>query len=232
MGFEKLTPPTMRELFVQQIMEKIFSGELKAGDKLPSERELAEKMSISRSVAHLGLEDLRRMGFVRIAPRRGIYVADYAHEGNFETLSALSKYGGALDASLTASLVELRNAVYGGALIRLGDRHTDSDIAAMTAQVDALKSCREYGSVHEYAVQMSRFEMLVTELCGNMLFPLMLNSFSDTCLKIWEKCVSFWGVDSVIEQEKHIIELVDSGDGHAAAAYVEDIYRRYLEAHK
>lgn len=231
MGFEKIAPPTMREMFVQQLVEKIFSGELRAGQKLPSERELAEKMSISRSVAHLGLEDLRRMGFVRIEPRRGIYVTDYAHEGNFETLNALSKYGGELDQALTASLVELRNAVYGGALIRLGDRHTPDDIAAMRAQINALRDSRDSGTVRDYAVQMSRFETLVTELCGNMLFPLMLNSFSDNCLKIWEKCVSFWGVDTVIAQEEHIIELVSSGDGHSASAYVETIYRQYLDAH-
>lgn len=231
MGFEKIAPPTMREMFVQQLVEKIFSGELRGGQKLPSERELAEKMSISRSVAHLGLEDLRRMGFVRIEPRRGIYVTDYAHEGNFETLNALSKYGGELDQALTASLVELRNAVYGGALIRLGDRHTPDDIAAMRAQINALRDSRDSGTVRDYAVQMSRFETLVTELCGNMLFPLMLNSFSDNCLKIWEKCVSFWGVDAVVAQEEHITDLVESGDGHSASAYVETIYRQYLDAH-
>lgn len=230
MGFEKLTAPTMRELFVQQILEKIFSGELKAGDKLPSERELAEKTGISRSVVHLGLEDLQRMGFVHILPRRGIYISDYAREGNFETLNALSRYGGALDQALVHSLVELRNAVYGGALIRLGDKHTQEDIDAMRAQIRALRACR--GGMREYAEQMRRFETLVTERCGNAIFPLMLNSFSETCLKIWEKCVSFWGADTVAAQEEHIAQLVESGDGHAAAAYVEDIYRRYLEAHK
>lgn len=230
MGFEKLTAPTMRELFVQQILEKIFSGELKAGDKLPSERELAEKTGISRSVVHLGLEDLQRMGFVHILPRRGIYISDYAREGNFETLNALSRYGGALDQALVHSLVELRNAVYGGALIRLGDKHTQEDIDAMRNQIRALRACR--GGMREYAEQMRRFETLVTERCGNAIFPLMLNSFSETCLKIWEKCVSFWGADTVAAQEEHITQLVESGDGHAAAAYVEDIYRRYLEAHK
>ncbi len=220
----------MRELFVQRILEKIFSGELKAGDKLPSERELSEKTGLSRSVVHLGIEDLQRMGFVRIESRRGIYVSDYAHEGNFETLRALSKYNGSLELALATSLVELRNAVYGGALIRLGETHSDEDIAAIEAQVDALKACRDHGSTHDFALHMSRFETLVTELCGNALFPLILNSFSDICLKIWERCVSFWGVDAVIEQELHIIELIVGGDGHAAASYIEDIYRKYLEA--
>lgn len=231
MEFEKITAPTMRELFVRQLAEKIFSGELKPGCKLPSERELAAQMNISRSVAHLGLEDLARMGFVRIEPRKGIYVTDYAREGNFETLNALAKYGSALDATLIASLVELRNAVYGGALIRLGDRHTAEDISAMRAQIDALRACSS-GGMRSCAIQMRRFETLVTELCGNMIFPLMLNSFSDTCLKIWEKCVTFWGPDEVIAQEEHITQLVENGEGHAAAAYVENIYRRYLEANK
>lgn len=37
-------------------------------------------------MVHIGLEDLSRMGFVRIEPRAGAYVADYAGSGNFETL--------------------------------------------------------------------------------------------------------------------------------------------------
>lgn len=97
MGFRQIQAPTLRELFVDQVIGMIFSGELKVGDRLPSERELSEQMHISRSMVHTGLEDLERMGFVRMEARRGNYIEDYARHGNFETLMALAKYGDEID---------------------------------------------------------------------------------------------------------------------------------------
>ena len=82
MGFQQIQAPTLRELFVDQVIGMIFSGELRVGDRLPSERELSEQMHISRSMVHTGLEDLERMGFVRMEPRRGNYIEDYARHGN------------------------------------------------------------------------------------------------------------------------------------------------------
>lgn len=231
MELKKTAAPTLRELFVQQLVGKIFSGELRAGDKLPSEREMSEKLGISRSMVHLGLEDLERMGFVRIEPRRGIYATDYAREGNFETFAALTRYGGALDSALEVSLVEMRNAVYGGGLIRLSSEHTPEDIAALRAQTQRLRRlAQENADAKSCAVEMRRFETLVTELGGNALFPLIMNAFGEACQALWERCVSFWGANEVAAQEEHIIELISEGKGHEAALYIEDIYRRYQEA--
>ena len=111
MGFQQIQAPTLRELFVDQVIGLIFSGELRVGDRLPSERELSEQMHISRSMVHTGLEDLERMGFVRMEPRRGNYIEDYARHGNFETLMALGKYGGQFDHAIESSLVEARDAI-------------------------------------------------------------------------------------------------------------------------
>lgn len=113
MGFRQIQAPTLRELFVDQVIGMIFSGELKVGDRLPSERELSEQMHISRSMVHTGLEDLERMGFVRMEARRGNYIEDYARHGNFETLMALAKYGGEIDHAIESSLVEARDAIGG-----------------------------------------------------------------------------------------------------------------------
>lgn len=228
MELTRIETPTLRELFVQQLVGKIISGELKAGDKLPSEREMSEKLRISRSMVHLGLEELERMGFVRIEPRRGIYVTDYTREGNFDTLAALARYGGTLDDGLRNSVVELRNAVYGGGLIRLASSHTPEDIEALREQAERLRRlAEENAGARDCAREMRRFEILVTELSGNMLFPLLMNSFGSAYQELWQVCVSFWGADEVVRQEERIIELITDGKGHDAAAYVEDIYHNY-----
>ncbi|MBS1402864.1 MAG: FadR family transcriptional regulator [Oscillospiraceae bacterium] len=234
MAFREIVAPTLRELFVSQIIEMIFSGELHIGDKLPSERELSEQMHISRSMVHTGLEDLERMGFVRIEPRRGNYIADYSRNGNFETLSAIARYGGGkFDRNLEISMVEMRNAVEGGAMIRLADRRCAADIQTLRALTEELRAAAAEGeSVEQLSERMRRFDTAITELSGNCLFPLMMNAFGNVSTLLWERCVQFWGVETVIEQERHITDLLEAGKGHEAALYIENIFRHYLEAHK
>ena len=52
MEFSKITAPSLKDLFVQQIEEKILSGELPVGSKMPPEREMAEQMKVSRAVVN------------------------------------------------------------------------------------------------------------------------------------------------------------------------------------
>jgi len=196
MGFRQIQAPTLRELFVDQVIGMIFSGELKVGDRLPSERELSEQMHISRSMVHTGLEDLERMGFVRMEARRGNYIEDYARHGNFETLMALAKYGGEIDHAIESSLVE--DAGEGNAV---------------------------------YARWMRRFDTTIAELSGNRIFPLLMNSLADVSGVLWERCVGFWGAETVIEQELRIIDMLSAGRGRDAALYIENIYHHYCDAH-
>lgn len=89
MEMKKLTVPTHKELFIKRMQEAILSGELAAGTRIPPERELAEKMGVSRAVINAGIIALVSQGFLEVQPRQGTFVADYRHEGSLETLNAI-----------------------------------------------------------------------------------------------------------------------------------------------
>lgn len=233
MAFKEIVAPTLRDLFVRQIIDMIFSGELRVGEKLPTERDMAEKMNISRSMVHIGLEDLSRMGFVRIEPRTGAYVADYAQSGNFETLGAIVRYtGGKMSDELNISMVEARNAIEGGAMIRLAMTRSKEDIKQLREMVENLRASAEDGCALEtLAAQMREFHVELTRMSGNVLLPLLLNSFNEVSFGLWENCVAFWGAETIIQQETRLIDLIEDGKGHEAALYIENIFEHYLEAH-
>ena len=86
MKFKKINTLSIKDMFLAQIEEMILSGELKPGDKLPTEREIADAMSISKTIVHEGIRELARMGFLDVISRQGVYVADYASTGNLDTL--------------------------------------------------------------------------------------------------------------------------------------------------
>ena len=94
MIFDKIKAPTVRESFVRELENKILSGELKPGDKLPRAKELCELMGVSLTVVNAGMSELANNGFVETIPRRGTYIADYKKKGNAGTLSAIMRYNG------------------------------------------------------------------------------------------------------------------------------------------
>lgn len=68
MEFKKITSPSLKELFVEQLEHMILSGTLSVGEKLPSERQLAETMQVSRGVINSGLSELEKKDFWRSIP--------------------------------------------------------------------------------------------------------------------------------------------------------------------
>ena len=77
MAFREIVAPTVKELFIQQLEGMILSGELRPGDRLPTERELADEMKISKTVVHEGLQELHRLGHQRQAGPHGAGVRPY-----------------------------------------------------------------------------------------------------------------------------------------------------------
>ena len=94
MEFTKLNSPTLKELFIKELETMILSGKLPIGSKLPSEREIAKSMQVSRAVVNSGISELSRKGFLNIKPRVGTFVADYRRNGTMETLISIMQYNG------------------------------------------------------------------------------------------------------------------------------------------
>ena len=91
MQFKKLSTPSLKELFVSELENKILSGELKVGEKLPSERELADSMQVSRAVVNSGIAEMEQKGFLIVRPRVGTFVEDYRKNGTLETFNSIMK---------------------------------------------------------------------------------------------------------------------------------------------
>jgi GntR family transcriptional repressor for pyruvate dehydrogenase complex len=72
----------------EAIKSHILANELKGGDRLPSESELARSLGVSRNVVRQAVSSLETLGVVRVAHGRGIYVADPIDTGVFRQLAA------------------------------------------------------------------------------------------------------------------------------------------------
>ena len=64
------------------IIQRISSGELQPSDRVPSENELVESMSVSRMTANRALRELNDEGYVRRVAGRGTFVSDFRSQSH------------------------------------------------------------------------------------------------------------------------------------------------------
>ena len=85
MEFKEITPVRLYESVIEQIMDLIKNNELKPGDKLPPERELAEKLSISRGSLREAFRVLESRGLIKSKPGGGRYIREIRKNGHNST---------------------------------------------------------------------------------------------------------------------------------------------------
>ena len=77
-----------------QIKEMIMTGQLHPGDRLPSERELAERLSVSRTTIREALRSLAAVGMISIRQGDGSFVEHFRLEGMLEPLAVMFQIDG------------------------------------------------------------------------------------------------------------------------------------------
>ncbi len=77
--------PVFRQL-IDEIKLKIASGELKAGDKLPSIRELAVSLSLNPNTVMKSYKELEREGLVKTQMGKGVFVNQTLNETTVNSL--------------------------------------------------------------------------------------------------------------------------------------------------
>ena len=129
------------QLLLHDLRERILSGELPMGEKLPSERDLCQQMGVSRAVVNGGITELARQGFLEVRPRQGAYVADYRRDGNMETLMAIMDYnGGMLGKEEIRSILEVRWGLEQMTLHRVIDNASDTQLEQLGVFVNQLEN--------------------------------------------------------------------------------------------
>ena len=137
-----LQSPSLKDVFIERFEELILSGQLKIGQKLPSERELALRLGVSRPVVHKGLVDLEAKGLVTLMPRVGAVVNDYRREGSLALLNSLVTYQkGRLGPDLQTSLLDVRR-LFEVETARLAARHREDAHLNASAAKSLKKKCR------------------------------------------------------------------------------------------
>lgn len=223
MEFSKLSAPSLKDLFVQQLQAKILSGELPVGTHLPPERELARQIQVSRAVINGGLAELAQQGFLEIRPRQGAYVADYRRKGNLGTLIAIMEYqGNLLGRDEIRSILEVRRAL----------EHLAAERAILYASDEALENLgrivsrlAQTQSPAEAAEAAFSFQHELALIGGNSIVPLIYYSFKAPVITLWVRFCRLYGIGALCRNTETLYSYLCARDSLSAARWIDE----YLE---
>jgi len=162
------------EQIVEQIEKRIVAGELKVGDQLPPERDLAEQFAVSRTAVREAVKTLREKGLIEIRPGRGTFVIDATHGAVRQSLSLLMKFGSGIGIS---NLVEVREILEPEIAALAATRITDEYISAMAEAIKIMDGALD--NVDVFVEADLDFHLALAEATQNPIIPLLMDSIID-----------------------------------------------------
>jgi DNA-binding FadR family transcriptional regulator len=168
--FKPLAPARLYRIIADQIAARIRSGEFACGDRLPSERELAERMGVSRPSIREALIALEIQGFVDVRVGTGVFVQQARANG--ATADAGTSDGNDIG---PFDLLEARLLV-------------EPECVALTAQqasaqqIDAIEDAHRAMSLSASPSRHDRaFHDAIGAGCGNAALAAMVSCVWDLC---------------------------------------------------
>lgn len=172
------------ETLVGQIKALIDKRNLGVGDPLPSERELGEMFTSSRTTVREAMRILKAYGVVDVRPKVGAVIIDRRMDAVFELYSfntlELSRQT-FLDTQGFRQLIEV------GAVDQLFERATSEDIVRLREANDAM---REEEQLHAAALHDFRFHSTLVGILGNKQVNEIYRIMKPVMLKIMESGVN------------------------------------------
>jgi DNA-binding FadR family transcriptional regulator len=162
-----------RNALVSRLVPFLLMRRYEPGERVPSERELAERFGVSRGQIREALSFLEALRFIERRAKSGVYMAN--EEGSVETLAQFAQLGIPLDGEDVRQSVEMRK-IHEIAAIRLaGERRSDENITRMREILD--EEGRKAAIGDNIAEDDRRFHCEIVRATQNTVFLKVVNVF-------------------------------------------------------
>lgn len=216
------------ERIVSQIEQRIEAGDLKVGDQLPSERELAEQFAVSSTAVREAVKALRQKGLMEIRPGRGTFITNATSDTIRDSIGMLMKFG---IAKGSGNLVEVREILEPEIAALAATRITDEYITAMREAVEIMETALD--NVDVFVEADLDFHLALAEGTQNPFIPILMDSIIDL-LREQRKRIGLTkgGLQRGQVHHKKILDSVIRRDPQAARQAMQDHLQQVREDSK
>ena len=228
MAFTEIQTKSLKTLFMERITTMIISEELKIGEKLPPERDIAQQMNISRSVVNDGLNELAKMGFLKIIPRQGTFVADFKSQPTIDIMVTLMEIGNVSNDYIRSTL-ELRNMFMRYALEKATPVLSKGDIKILEDICTKFNYCKDIKKASQIAY---KFDLQLMEFSGNILIPMFFKSFEKPNIYLLEKYIRLLGIENYNQRNITLLEYIAQKKVKEAIDFMESSIQKAISREK
>lgn len=210
-------PGVATERVVTHVRQLIERGKLRPGDRLPSERDLAVQIKISRPSVRAGLKSLIAMGLIEARHGAGTFV----NAGPPALTSEPLRLQAALHGFSPPEMFEARRVLEVGVAGLAAERATDVHRAAMMAEVAAMGATLD--NPRRFLEHDIRFHMVIAAACGNPILTTLVDMVAALTLEQRRQTVSrARDLREATELHRRIALAIGTGDPERARAAMSE----------
>ncbi len=222
MPFRPVTPEKLSSAVVRQIEKLILRGILRPGERLPSERELADRMGVSRPSLREAIGSLQDTGLLTARPGAGVYVADVLGSAFAPALTQLF----ARHDEAVFDYLSFRRDMEGLAAERAARLGSNTDLQVVQTIFDKMVAAHPARNADAESALDAQFHMAIVEASHNVIMLHMMRSMYDLLRNgvFYNRQVMFkqrTTRSDLLDQHRAINDALQARDPDAARTAVE-----------
>lgn len=217
MDFGSIERKSLAAAIAERLRTYILSGHYAPGERLPSERELAQILKVTRTTLREAVKILETLKLVTVKQGDGVRVMDFTRGANLDILADLVFRAGSPDPVLVQHILEARQ-IFGSVIARLAaERRSPEQMEQYRNAVVALdKTSADPQSLLE--ADLLCFDALATA-SGNTVFRFVLNWMRSICERHGQVFLHLFNDKSrLVKSHKAILKAMEDKDGTKAEA--------------
>ncbi|HEU5222798.1 MAG TPA: FadR/GntR family transcriptional regulator [Candidatus Lumbricidophila sp.] len=201
---------------ILQIKQMILDGELVPGDRLPPEKELSDRLGLSRSSLREAVKALEMIRVLDVRRGDGTYVTSLEPRLLLEALSFVIDLH---DNRAVLEIFAVRRILEPAAAAQAATHATAEQLAHLHELLDAV-TAEGTADVAQLVENDLRFHQSIAEASGNEYLSRLVESMSSETVRarIWRGITQRGATDSTIEEHRGILEAIELGDTELARA--------------
>lgn len=226
MAFQPIAHVKTAQTVVERFRALILDGALRPGDRLPSERKLAQDLDVSRPILRDALSALESEGLITVRHGEGTFVAELTGEVFSQPIAALMRGSeiGMVD------YMEFRRQLEATVAALAAQRATPSDRQLLRSQREAMEAAHVNGDAQREAELDVELHTLIVEAAHNVVFLHVMRAcydlLADDVFSNRRRMYDEPGERvKLLEQHLALIDAVLSGDpvqaSHAAQVHID-----------
>ena len=234
MDVNPISVKKVSQLIVEQFVDMIKRGELKVGDRLPSERTLAEMFNVSRASIREAFSALEIIGLIEVRQGEGSYITDLNIGPFINTIAPLFVRNETIETDLLEfrKLIEIE-AVKLAAMkqinkssVKTSDTHVKANISSLEEHLESMHKALLNNNINLGAEADIQFHKAIFLLTDNII----LIKAAECIAYILESSVEFnrakilkdsSNAKVLYNQHKQIYEAIKCGNAELAAQIME-----------